>query len=322
MALLIGLLALLVGAIVFGAFWVFFGSTTTQEVVRDRMNAVRKAEKRGDVSLDLQLVRDEMMSSVPLLNRIMMKLGWTTGLQNFIQQAGMETKVGKILLISGVSGLSAYVIVNVFYGQFSLGLIAAAVGAAIPLLVIWFRRSRRLKQFEQRFPEALDLLGRAVRAGHAFTAGLEMVSKESAEPVAGEFRTTFEEQNFGLPLRDALSNMAARMPLVDVQFFVTALLIQKDTGGNLAQLLDELARVIRERFRIHREVQIKTAQGRLTAVILIALPVAMLLFMRVANPGYVNVLFEDPLGIRLLIGAAVMQTIGGAILWKIVQVEV
>jgi tight adherence protein B len=112
------------------------------------------------------------------------------------------------------------------------------------------------------------------------------------------------------------------MPLVDVQFFVTALLIQKDTGGNLAQLLDELARVIRERFRIHREVQIKTAQGRLTAVILIALPVAMLLFMRVANPGYVNVLFEDPLGIRLLIGAAVMQTIGGAILWKIVQVEV
>jgi tight adherence protein B len=322
MALLIGLLALLVGAIVFGAFWVFFGSTTTQEVVRDRMNAVRRAEKRGDVSLDLQLVRDEMMSSVPLLNRIMMKLGWTTGLQNFIQQAGMETKVGKILLISGVSGLSAYVIVNVFYGQFSLGLIAAAVGAAIPLLVISFRRSRRLKQFEQRFPEALDLLGRAVRAGHAFTAGLEMVSKESAEPVAGEFRTTFEEQNFGLPLRDALSNMAARMPLVDVQFFVTALLIQKDTGGNLAQLLDELARVIRERFRIHREVQIKTAQGRLTAVILIALPVAMLLFMRVANPGYVNVLFEDPLGIRLLIGAAVMQTIGGAILWKIVQVEV
>ena len=112
-----------------------------------------------------------------------------------------------------------------------------------------------------------------------------MVSKESPEPVAGEFRTTFEEQNFGLPLRDALSNMAARVPLVDVQFFVTALLIQKDTGGNLAELLDELARVIRERFRIHREVQIKTAQGRLTAVILIALPVGMLLSMRVMNPA-------------------------------------
>jgi tight adherence protein B len=322
MVLLIALLALLVGVIVFGAFWVFFGSTTTQEVVRDRMEAVRRAEKADNTAVDLQLVRDELISSVPLINRVMLKLGWTTGLQNLIQQAGMETKAGKVLLISAVSGLSTYVIVNIFYGQFFLGLIAAVVGAAIPLAVIWFRRSKRLKQFEQRFPEALDLLGRAVRAGHAFTAGLEMVSKESPEPVAGEFRTTFEEQNFGLPLRDALSNLAVRVPLVDVRFFVTALLIQKDTGGNLAQLLDELARVIRERFRIYREVQIKTAQGRLTAVILIALPAGMLILMKTLNPGYVNVLFEDPLGIRLLIGAAIMQFLGGAILWKIVQIEV
>ena len=322
MALLITLLALLVGGIVFGAFWLFFGSTTNQEVIRDRMDAVRKAEKRGETALDLDLVRDEMMSSVPLLNRLMMKSVWTARLQSFVTQAGMDTKVGKIILFSGVSGLSAYLIATFFLGQFSAGFLAALAGAAIPIAVVAFRRNRRLKQFEQRFPEALDLLGRAVRAGHAFTAGLEMVSKDSPEPVAGEFRTTFEEQNFGLPLRDALANMTARVPLVDVRFFVTALMIQKDTGGNLAELLDELARVIRERFRIHREVQIKTAQGRLTAVILIALPVAMLLFMRVANPGYVNVLFEDPLGIRLLIGAAVMQTIGGAILWKIVQVEV
>ncbi|MGD0963718.1 MAG: type II secretion system F family protein [Candidatus Acidiferrales bacterium] len=322
MALLIGLLALLVGAIVFGAFWLFFGSTTNPEVVRDRMEAVRKAEKRGDISLDLQLVRDDMMSSVPLLNRLMMKSVWTTRLQGFITQAGMDTKPGKILLFCGVSGLSAYVIVGLFYGQFSVGLLAALAGAAIPLAVVWFRRNRRLKQFELRFPEALDLLGRAVRAGHAFTAGLEMVSKDSPEPVASEFRTTFEEQNFGLPLRDALSNMAARVPLVDVRFFVTALLIQKDTGGNLAQLLDELARVIRERFRIYREVQIKTAQGRLTAVILIALPMGMLLLMRILNPAYVHVLFDDPLGIRLLMGAAIMQFIGAAILWRIVHIEV
>lgn len=149
-----------------------------------------------------------------------------------------------------------------------------------------------------------------------------MVSKEAPEPVAGEFRTTFEEQNFGLPLRDALSNMASRVPLVDVRFFVTALLIQKDTGGNLAELLDELARLIRERFRIHREVQIKTAQGRLTAIILIALPIAMLLAMKFLNPTYVQVLFDDPLGVKLLAGAAVLQVIGSAVLWRIVQIEV
>jgi tight adherence protein B len=149
-----------------------------------------------------------------------------------------------------------------------------------------------------------------------------MVAKESPEPVATEFKTTFEEQNFGLPLRDALSNMSSRVPLVDVQFFVTALMIQKDTGGNLAEILDELSRVIRERFRIHREVQIKTAQGRLTALILILLPVGMLITMRIMNPAYVNVLFEDPLGVKLLVGAGILQVIGAGFLWKIVQIEV
>ncbi len=322
MALLIALLALVVAGIVFGLFWLFFGSAPSSEVVRTRMEAVKKAEKRGDIALDLQLVRDEMMSSVPLLNRLMMKLKWTTRLQNLITQAGMDTRPGTILLFCGVGGLSAYVIVSFLYGHFSAGLAAGVAGALIPLGVVAFRRSRRLKQFEQRFPEALDLLGRAVRAGHAFTGGLEMVSKDSPEPVAGEFRTTFEEQNFGLPLRDALSNLAERVPLVDVQFFVTALLIQKDTGGNLAQLLDELARVIRERFRIHREVQIKTAQGRLTATILIALPIGMLLLMRVMNPTYVHVLFDDPLGVKMLIGAGILQFIGAGILWKIVHIEV
>src|SRR5262249_45864764 len=146
----------------------------------------------------------------------------------------------------------------------------------IPFLVVVFQRRRRLRKFEEYFPEALDLLGRAVRAGHAFTTGLEMISKECPEPLAGEFRTAFEEQNFGLPLRDALLNLAERIPIVDVQFFVTALLIQKETGGNLAEILDGLSRVIRDRFRIYREVRVRTAQGRLTAGILIALPLFMM----------------------------------------------
>jgi tight adherence protein B len=323
MSLLIALLACLVAVIVFVAFSLFFRPATNPEVVRDRMEVVSKAERHGsDVSMDLQLVRDEMLSSVPLLNRLMMSLSWSKRLQDLTTQAGMVTKPGKILLISGVSGLSAYVISGLFYGQFAVGLLAALAGAAVPIIVVAVLRNRRLNQFEQRFPEALDLLGRAVRAGHAFTSGLEMVSKEAPEPVSGEFRKTFEEQNFGLPLRDALSNLAERVPLVDVRFFITALLIQKDTGGNLAELLDELSRLIRERFRIHREVQIKTAQGRLTAIILIALPVGMLLMMKIVNPSYVNVLFEDPLGLKLLAGAAIMQVIGAAILWKIVHIEV
>jgi tight adherence protein B len=319
---LIGLLAVLIAAIVFGIFWLVWGFTSNPELVRERMAAVRRAEQRGDITSDLVLVRDEMMSSLPILNRLMMHLTWTTKLQNAITQAGMTTKPGKLLLTCAVSGLSVYLVAILVYGQALAGLAVAFVGAAVPLVFIYIKRRRRLNSFEQRFPEALDLLGRAVRAGHAFTAGLEMVAKEAPEPVAGEFKTTFEEQNFGLPLRDALTNLTSRLPLVDVQFFVTALMIQKDTGGNLAEILDELSRVIRERFRIHREVKIKTAQGRLTATILIILPMAMLLVMRVMNPGYIKVLFEDPLGLKMLGIAGILQVVGASILWKIVQIEV
>src|SRR5262249_5678372 len=192
----------------------------------------------------------------------------------------------------------------------------------IPFLVVVFQRRRRLRKFEEYFPEALDLLGRAVRAGHAFTTGLEMIAKECPEPLAGEFRTTFEEQNFGLPLRDALLNLAERVPIIDVQFFVTALMIQKETGGNLAEILDGLSRVIRDRFRIYREVRVRTAQGRLTAGILIALPIFMALVLSVLNPKYIGILFTDPKGPIVLAVAATLQLVGSAILWKIIHFEV
>src|SRR5262249_41993630 len=192
----------------------------------------------------------------------------------------------------------------------------------VPTAVVAFLRSRRLKLFEAHFPEAIDLLGRALRAGHAFTTGMEMVGKELPEPVAGEFRTVFEEQNFGLPLRDAMLNLAERVPIMDVRFFVTALLVQKETGGNLAEVLDNLAKVVRERFRIQGEVRIRTAQGRLTAVILISLPPLMVLLLRVLNPTYINLLFTDPWGPYFLGIAAVLQVIGSILLWKIVQIEV
>jgi len=234
----------------------------------------------------------------------------------------MRAKPGKILLASAVAGLATYVIVD---GTVHLALVAAPaalVATVAPLGFVSWKRKRRLRQFEERFPDALDLLGRAVRAGHAFTTGLEIVAKETAEPVASEFRTCFEEQNFGLPMRDALVNLTERMPLVDVRFFVTALLVQKETGGNLAEILDELARVIRDRFRIYREVRVKTAQGRLTAGILIALPIFMLFALEAVNPAYVRVLFDDPIGPPVLAIAGLMQLIGSILIWRIVHIEV
>lgn len=322
MALLIALATFLLVASISVGLWFLFGTSTSQEIVRDRMEAVRKAERGGDVAADLQLLRDEMLSTVPLLNRLMNRLSWSNQLRKLITQAGVVVKPGKILLCCAVSGVAAFLAGDLLSSTIYIAFLSALAGAAIPIVVVAIMRARRLRQFEQRFPEALDLLGRAVRAGHAFTTGLEMVSKESAEPVAGEFRTAFEEQNFGLPLRDALINMTERIPLFDVRFFVTALLIQKETGGNLAEILDELSRLIRERFRIHREVGIKTAQGRLTAMILIALPIGMLFLMRMLNPSYMQVLFEDPIGPKILGAAALMQVIGAAIIWKIVNIEI
>src|SRR5215469_1628654 len=228
---------LVVGTLVF-ALWTFAGADPTQERIRKRMTAVHRAEKRGDVSQSLTLVRDEMLSGVPAIHRLLLQWSWASKLQDFISQAGMAVKPGKVLLLSIVLGLATYIL-TAFFSHFPLAaLLLGILAAALPVLFVVWKRRKRLRQFEERFPEALDLLGRAVRAGHAFTTGLEMIAKECSEPIASEFRSTFEEQNFGLPLRDALLNLTERVPIVDVRFFVTALLVQKETGGNLAEILD------------------------------------------------------------------------------------
>jgi tight adherence protein B len=287
------------------------------------MESVAKAERRGgETSPGLNLIRDEMLSEVPAIHRVMMRFSWSGRLRDLIEQSGMSVKPGKIVLISCVLALGGYVAARIFHiPLWVCAPIGLALGAA-PFAVILFKRNRRLGQFEERFPEALDLLGRAVRAGHAFGTGMEMIGKESPEPIGGEFRKTFEEQNFGLPMRDALLNMTERVPLMDVRFFVTALLVQKETGGNLAEILDNLAHVIRDRFRIYREVRTKTAAGRLSAMILIALPPVMMIVLSNLNPAYMRVLFDDPKGPTVLAVAGTLQLIGSAIIWKIIHIEV
>lgn len=321
MALLLAALTFFVIVTIFLLLWAA-GGTPREEVLLKRLEAVRRAERRGELSMGLQLVRDELLSDVPALNRMLSRWSWAERLQEFIDQSGTRTKAGRVLLSSAVLALIAYVVANMLYQTWIVGLLAAALFGYVPFALVWFKRWRRFREFEKHFPEALDLLARAVRAGHAVTTGMEMIGKELAEPVAGEFRQTFEEQNFGLPLRDALLNLAERVPLLDVRFFVTALLIQKETGGNLAEILDNLARVIRERFRIRGEVRIRTAQGRMTAAILIALPPLMLFVLSMLNPDYVKPLFTDPWGHWMMIIAAVLQVIGSVILWKIVHIEV
>jgi tight adherence protein B len=224
--------------------------------------------------------------------------------------------------MSTVLAFGAFLVARAVSAIFLVPVLAALAAGTLPLAYVAFKRRRRLRQFEEHFPEAIDLLNRAIRAGHAFTTGLGMIASEAPEPIAGEFRTTFEEQNFGLPLRDVLQNLSDRVPLIDVRFFVTALLIQKETGGNLSEILENLSHVIRERFRIYREVRAKSAHGRLTAGILIALPPGVVLGLSIVNSHYINVLFTDPVGPMILWGAVIWQIIGSSLLWKIIHIEV
>jgi tight adherence protein B len=321
-ALLIAIVTFLIAACVVFALWVIVGGGAVDDVIQRRLEAVRRTERRGSVSLEVKILRDEMLSTVPQLNQILMKSPWVSSLRKYMNQAGVPTKPANVLLLMGVLGLVAYILVEYLYRQTAFSVLAAVIGVSVPIAVISWKRRKRFGKFEEQLPDALDLLGRAVRAGHSFTTGLELIAQESAEPIASEFRTTFEEQNLGLPLRDSLLNLTERMPLVDVRLLVTALLIQRDSGGNLAEILDELSRVIRERFRIYREVKVKTAQGRLTAGILIVLPLIMLAVIGALNPGYIRVLFVDPTGRTMLTAAAGMQVFGSLLLWKIVNIEV
>jgi tight adherence protein B len=172
------------------------------------------------------------------------------------------------------------------------------------------------------FPEAIDTLARGVRAGHAFTTALEMISNEISEPLAGEFRKLYEEQKFGMPVRDALMNLTERVPLVDVKFFVTAVMLQRETGGNLAEILDNLSYVIRERFKIQRQVRVHTAQGRLTMALLMAMPPAVVTVLAVFSPDFVRPLFYDPIGHSLLVASIALQTIGYFVIRKIIKIQV
>ncbi|HEV2245562.1 MAG TPA: type II secretion system F family protein [Terriglobia bacterium] len=319
---LAGLTFLIIVLVVGGVLVLSAAGSAPDKVVAKRLDAIERSAKRGSESLELKVVRDELLSDVPVLHRMLLKWKWADRLRNFIGQAGMKVKPGRLILLSAILAVAAFLIGTRMMDNSLIGLLFVPVGGLIPIGFVAFKRRGRLKAFEKIFPEAIDLLGRAVRAGHSFSTGLEMITTELPEPVAGEFRTTFEEQNFGLPLRDALLNLSERIPLIDVRFFVTAVLIQKDTGGNLAEILDNLAHVVRERFRILGEVKIKTAQGRLTAAILISLPPIMGLVLRFLNPSYMKPLFTDPMGPWIIALAVFLQVVGSLMLWKIVNIDV
>ena len=263
----------------------------------------------------------EQLSNVGQLNTLLGRMHQISApLQRDITQAGLKLTVGTLLLSAGCLALAAYTVVKLLTFSTAFGLGASVPAFFVPFMYVRYMKNKRLRQFEEQFPEAIDLIGRALRAGHAFTTGLAMVAEEVPNPVGEEFQLLYDRQNFGMPLPEAMKALAARIPLVDARFFVTAVLTQRETGGNLGEVLDNLASVIRERFRVKRQVRVHTAHARITGWILAALPPSLAAAMFVIAPGNMKMLVADPIGVQMIIGALVLQVIGTLIIRQLVDI--
>jgi tight adherence protein B len=260
--------------------------------------------------------------TLPDVDRLILRTAAGPRLTQLVQQAGVRITPGAVLAASVGAGLVVALAAAIFVRQRYAPLLAAPIGLAAPFVWLAHRRTARLNRFEEQFPEALDLMGRAIRAGHAFQTAMGMAADELPAPVGPEFKATFDQQNFGLPVADALRSLSERVPLLDVRFFVTAVLIQRDTGGNLAEILDNLAHVVRERFKIRRQVRVHTAHGRFTGYVLMALPAALGVALSFINPEHMNLLFREHMGQVMLVCAIVMQTIGFIWIRQVIKIDV
>ena len=317
-------LAFVVGvALVVGAYFaiVRLPGMMLQRKLEARLQEVSTPDEAPQTVANV-LVKATHEGPLPAFDRMMGGTERGSALGRWIEQSGTKASISAVALVGILCGLVvSFIAAAATRAGWSMPA-GFAIGFAIPFLVLRVKRTRRLRSFEEQFPEALDLIARALKAGHAFATGLKMVADEMPEPVGPEFRKTFDEQNFGLPLKDALENLTRRIPVLDVRFFSTAVLIQRETGGNLSEILENLAHVVRERFKILRQVRVYTAHGRLTGYVLLALPAVLAIALSFINPEHMNMLFRERMGQMMLLGALVMQTFGFLWIKQVVKIEV
>jgi tight adherence protein B len=308
---------------VFGAYMLFtkLPGYLAQRRLDSRLQEVTTSDApESEEAADLLKYRH--VGPLPGLDRLVSGSARGSAVGTWIEQSGVKVSISALLLISlGCAIVAGFLTAAMF--KLSIGwLFGGIAGAAAPWIYLRIKRTKRLHTFEEAFPEALDLVSRALKAGHAFATGLKMVADEMPEPIGPEFRKTFDEQNFGLALKDALANLTVRVPLLDVRFFSTAVLIQRETGGNLSEILENLSHVVRERFKILRQVRVHTAHGRLTGYVLLALPVFLVIALSFINPEHMQLLFKERIGHMLLAAAAVMQVAGYFWIKQVVKIEV
>jgi tight adherence protein B len=321
---------MLIAIVIFVAVWAIFYGVYWLLAVRPEQQATRALFRRLNPSSTrprrevADLLKGVVpVSTVPGLEKALQKsqrfLGST---QALIDRSGLRLSIGQFVLASIFVASCASGLAWHFSGSLLLAAFAGAAMAFTPRMAVRFAAKRRLAKIEEQFPGAIDLIARALRAGHAFTTGLSMVADEVADPVRTEFRLLYDKQNYGMALPDAMRSLAERVPLLDVRFFVTAVLTQRESGGNLSEVLDSLAAVIRDRFRLKRQVRVVSAHGRITGSILACLPIIIAGLLFLLAPQHMALLFTDPLGIRMVMAVVVLQVIGFFWMRKIVNIEI
>ena len=318
-ALVIWLSALMVWWLVSNAF-----RKTDVDRIKNRVLGVAKVKKAKVAQTDTSLIQREESGAGRVIEKILNKFQLHTRLQDMLEQAGLKWNVARLIHSCLGMFLAGYAFTWLMmppdYRQ-SAWLIAAGA-STLPVLYVLRKRTMRLRRFEELFPESLEFVARSMRAGHAFSVSLEMIHREFQEPLSGEFKRAFEEHNLGLSLEMALQKMAKRVPSLDVHFFVSAVLLQKRTGGNLAEILDKLAYIIRDRFKLRGKIRAISAHGRITATVLTAIPAVVAILMFVVNPEYVSFFMKEETG-KYMMGAALgLQVIGYLVMRKIVSIEV
>jgi tight adherence protein B len=270
----------------------------------------------------LEIVRKESLSEIPWLNEALLTMRRFQPLRVLHRQADCRLPLGVFVLATPLLAMSAVLLVLSMHQPMMLALLFAAVLGALPTGYLYWLKNTRMAMFERQLPEALELVSRALRAGHALSVGLKMVGDEAADPIGQEFRRVFDEVSMGVALPQALQNLTERVKSVDVKFFVTSVMVQRETGGNLAEIIDSLARLIRQRFELQLKVRAVSAEGRLSAVILLGLPIFIGLVLYKTSSDYMGLLFSDPIGQKLATGGSVMMVLGAIVMKRMVNIKV
>lgn len=270
---------------------------------------------------NLDIVRKRVMSRIPVVQQILQHTPGMRRLDRLVLQANTGSSLDFYLLCALTAAVSAFAAAKLYLHHTSLALVIALAAGLLPVLYLVQKKQKRLEKFRRQLPEALELISRALKAGHAFTSGMKLAADQFGDPLGPEFEETLDEINFGVGVTDALRNLARRIDCQEIKYFVVAVILQRETGGNLAEIIESLAYLIREKFKLSGKVQALTAEGRLSAVILVLLPFCIVAYLRIVNKAYLDLLFAEPLGRTMLVGSGIMMVAGIFVIRRMIQIK-